>query len=75
MIDSNIFDQVETFRHCTVQVLTNSFTGEQSIGWWREVDEKDLMPKCRYCGGTTVTRRQGGKLYQHCYACHMEFEL
>ena len=30
-----VFDEVETIKDCTVQILTNSVTGEQSIGWWR----------------------------------------
>ena len=32
----NIFDQEETYHNCTVQVLTNSATGQVSVGWWRE---------------------------------------
>ena len=33
-IDAPIFDREEIFTDCTVQVLTNSLTGEQSVGWW-----------------------------------------
>ncbi len=33
-IETNIFDQVEEYPNCTVQVLTNSVTGEVSVGWW-----------------------------------------
>lgn len=33
-IMSSIFDTVERYNNCTVEVLTNSVTGEQSIGWW-----------------------------------------
>lgn len=33
-ISSSIFDTVERFDNCTVEVLTNSVTGEQSVGWW-----------------------------------------
>ena len=31
----NIFDMEEIHENCTVQVLTNSVTGETSIGWWQ----------------------------------------
>ena len=33
-ISTGLFDKVETYRNCTVQILTNSVTGEVSIGWW-----------------------------------------
>lgn len=31
----NIYDEVETYQNCTVEVLKNSVTGETSIGWWK----------------------------------------
>ncbi len=31
-----VFDQEEIHHNCTVQVLTNSVTGETSVGWWKE---------------------------------------
>ena len=34
MIETNLFDQEELHTDCTVQVLTNSVTGECSVGWW-----------------------------------------
>lgn len=34
-----MFDQEEIHHNCTVQVLTNSVTGDTSIGWWEEEDE------------------------------------
>ena len=39
----SVFDIEETFTDCTVQVLTNSVTGEVSVGWWR--NEKPPMGK------------------------------
>lgn len=30
-----IYDKEETIENCTVQVLTNTITGETSVGWWR----------------------------------------
>lgn len=29
------YDREEIIENCTVQILTNSKTGEVSIGWWR----------------------------------------
>lgn len=29
------FDGEEIIENCTVQILTNSKTGEVSVGWWR----------------------------------------
>ena len=34
-VETNIFDKEETYENCTVQVLTNTVTGEVSVGWWR----------------------------------------
>ena len=32
----NIYDKEETYHGCTVQVLTNTVTGQTSVGWWQE---------------------------------------
>lgn len=40
VIDVPFFDQEEIFTNCTVQVLTNSTTGEVSIGWWQNETEE-----------------------------------
>jgi len=37
-VETAIYDKEEIFEDCTVQVLTNSFTGEQSVGWWKNGD-------------------------------------
>lgn len=34
-VETNFYDKVETYENCTVQVLTNTKTGEVSVGWWR----------------------------------------
>lgn len=34
-IATNLFDKEETYTNCTVQILTNTITGEMSIGWWK----------------------------------------
>lgn len=31
----SVFDRVERIENCTVEILTNTKTGETSIGWWR----------------------------------------
>lgn len=34
-IETNIYDIEEIHTNCTVQILTNSITGETSVGWWK----------------------------------------
>ena len=34
-VETSFYDHEETFPDCTVQVLTNTATGETSVGWWR----------------------------------------
>lgn len=31
----NMYDQCEVIEGCTVEILTNTLTGETSVGWWR----------------------------------------
>lgn len=38
-IDMIFYDKEETHENCTVQILTNSLTGKQSIGWWKNEDQ------------------------------------
>lgn len=33
-IRTSLYDKEEIHSNCTVHILTNSVTGEQSIGWW-----------------------------------------
>ena len=35
VVSMNVFDQEDIYPDCTVQVLTNTVTGETSVGWWR----------------------------------------
>lgn len=39
-VEINIFDIEEIYPNCTVQILKNSVTGEESVGWW--VNERNL---------------------------------
>lgn len=34
-VECDLYDQEETHKNCTVQVLTNTATGEVSVGWWK----------------------------------------
>ena len=34
-IRTNLFDLREVHENCTVEILTNSMTGEVSVGWWK----------------------------------------
>lgn len=40
-VHAAIYDEVETYPNCTVQLLRNSVTGDVSVGWWvnEEADE------------------------------------
>lgn len=42
--ETTVYDREETIEGCTVQILTNSRTGETSVGWWRGSAED--KPKC-----------------------------
>ena len=33
-MEINIYDQCEVIEGCTVEILTNTMTGETSVGWW-----------------------------------------
>lgn len=35
-VETNVYDTEEIHHNCTVQILTNSVTGEVSVGWWKE---------------------------------------
>ncbi|MBO5969081.1 MAG: hypothetical protein J6S14_11360 [Clostridia bacterium] len=34
VVEMNMFDREDLYTDCTVQVLTNTVTGEVSVGWW-----------------------------------------
>ena len=36
-----IYDKEELYTDCTVQVLTNTVTGDTSIGWWQNNKTED----------------------------------
>jgi hypothetical protein len=40
-VETCFYDKEEIFENCTVQVLTNTFTGDVSIGWWKNEERTD----------------------------------
>ena len=34
-MELNLYDQCEIIEGCTVEILTNTLTGETPVGWWR----------------------------------------
>lgn len=47
MIETNLFDQEELYENCTVQVLTNSVTGECSVGWWENSNPPEEVKRVK----------------------------
>lgn len=35
----NMYDKCDVIEGCTVEILTNTLTGDTSVGWWRGVVE------------------------------------
>lgn len=48
-VETNIFDQEEIHENCTVQILTNTNTGEVSIGWWENPAPEDYTDEIVHC--------------------------
>lgn len=42
----SFYDQVETYPNCTVEVLTNTHTGEVSVGWWKNDPDEEEDEAC-----------------------------
>ncbi len=40
-VETNVFDKETIYENCTIQVLTNTVTGEVSVGWWRNERGKE----------------------------------
>lgn len=46
-LETNMYDYVEIFPNCTVEILQNSVTGEKSIGWYENKNDwntSDILP-------------------------------
>lgn len=39
----SLFDKEEVYENCTVQVLTNTTTGEVSVGWWQNDNAPEVL--------------------------------
>ena len=35
IVEVGFYDEVEEYENCTVQILSNSVTGDISVGWWK----------------------------------------
>ena len=35
-----LYDEIERHENCTVEILRDSKTGEESVGWWENVEAK-----------------------------------
>ena len=42
-----LYDKEEIIENCTVQVLTNTVTGEQSVGWWKQEKQDPVTYRIR----------------------------
>lgn len=41
-IETNMFDQCKIITNCTVEILTNSITGEESVGWYKTEESEEI---------------------------------
>lgn len=48
-MELNLYDKCEIIENCTVEILTNTLTGETSVGWWRGgVDDRPGMEEDKH---------------------------
>lgn len=45
-IETSLYDTEEIYYNCTVQILSNSVTGECSVGWWQDGDLNEERDGC-----------------------------
>ena len=41
-IQINMFDKCKIITNCTIEILTNSITGEESIGWYKTDESEEI---------------------------------
>ena len=41
-VTCNIYDKSRIITHCIVEILTNSITGEESIGWYKTDESEEI---------------------------------
>ena len=41
-VELNIYDKSTIITNCTVEILTNSITGDISVGWYRTEDSEEF---------------------------------
>lgn len=84
VVETNMFDKEELYDDCVVQVLTNSITGEVSVGWWKHTGWIELTEKrtqtpayTEVIAYSSLTHKQMiGKVYWDeecdCYTCESD---
>lgn len=81
-ISMNIFDEEIIYEDCSVQILRNSQTKEESVGWWRnegwhKLVENDAIPNIPLIAYSKENNQQMiGMIYWDndcdCYICDYE---
>lgn len=41
-IECNIYDKGKIITNCTVEIWTNTITGEESVGWYRTDESEEI---------------------------------
>ena len=41
-VEIAIYDECIRYPNCTVEILRNSVTGDESVGWWRNDDQVEI---------------------------------
>lgn len=41
-IECNIYDKCKIITNCTVEIWTNTITGEESVGWYRTDESEEI---------------------------------
>ena len=42
IIETSVYDKCKIITNCTVEIWTNSITGEQSIGWYKTDESEEI---------------------------------
>lgn len=66
-IEISVFNKEELFTDCTVQVLVNTFTGQQSVGWWE--NEKPMFGRWHSVLEDGLPRKRGVYIVLWCGVC------
>lgn len=42
IIETNLYDKCKIITNCTIEILSNSITGEQSVGWYKTEESEEF---------------------------------